>query len=85
MRVAAAHAALCVVGYYTTVTAHAKLRAMLGMLLQSGCCIQDAAAAMMAAPLKYSEAKSRGLGNLLLLFSFPKGKLKRFFVQFGLC
>ena len=84
-RVAAAHAVLCMVGYYATVTACAMSCTMLGMLLHFGCCIQDAAAAAMAATPKFLEAKSRGLVDLLLLFSFPKGKLKRFFILFGLC
>ena len=61
------------------------MHARLGMLSQFGCCIQDAAAAAMAAPPKFPEAKSRGLVDLFLLFSFPKGELKRFFVLFGLC
>ena len=84
-RVAAAHAALYVVGYYMTVTVLPMLCTRLGMLSQVGCCIQDAAAAAMAAPPKFPEAKSRGLVDLFLLFSFPKGELKRFFVLFGLC
>ena len=83
-RVAAAHKALHVVGYYMTVIAHTISRATLGMLLQFGYCIQDAAAAVMAAPPEFPEAKSRGLVDLFLLFSFPKGKMKRVFVLFGL-
>ena len=83
--VAAAHAVLLVIGYCATVSAHAILCAMLGMLSQFGCCIRDTAAAVMAAPPKFPETKSRGLVDLLLLFSFPKGKLKRVFVLFGLC
>ena len=85
MWVVAAHAVLCVVGYCVTVTAHAISRAILGMLSQFGCCIRDTAAAAMAAPPKFPEAKSRGLVDLFLLFNFPKGELKRFFVLFGLC
>ena len=73
------------VGYYMKVTVLTMLRARLGMLSQFGCCIRDAAAAVMAAPPKFPEAKSRGLVDLFLLFSFPKGELKRFFVLFGLC
>ena len=83
--VAAACAALYVVGYYTSVTVVTMSHATLGMLLQVGCCIQDAAAAAMAAPPKLPEAKSRGPVDLFLLFSFPKGELKRVFVLFGLC
>ena len=49
------------------------------MLSQVGCCIQDAAAAAMAAPPKFPEAKSRGLLDLYLLFSFPKGEPNRVF------
>ena len=78
-RVAAAYAALCIVDYYATVTVCTILHTTLGMLLQFGCCIRDAVAAVIAAPPKFLEAKSRGLVHLLLLFSFPKGKLKRFF------
>ena len=85
MRVAAACAALYVVGYYVTVAVVPRLRTRLGMLSQVGFCIQDAAAAAMATPPKFPEAKSRGLQDLFLLFSFPKGELKRFFVLFGLC
>ena len=84
-RLAAVHAVLCIVDYYAAVTAHAMVHAMLGMLLQFGCCIQDAAATVMEASLKIPEVKSRGLVDLFLLFSFPKGELKRFFVLFGLC
>ena len=84
-RVAAACAVLYVVGYYMTVTVVPRSCTRLGMLSQVGCCIQDAAAAAMAAPPKFPEAKSRGLVDLFLLFSFPKGELKRFFVLFGLC
>ena len=73
------------VGYYVTVTVVPRLLTRLGMLLQVGYCIQDAAAAAMAAPPKYPEAKSFGLLDLFLHFSFPKGELKRFFVPFGLC
>ena len=47
-RVAAAHVALYVVGYYMTVTLLTMLCTRLGMLSQLGCCIQDAAAAAMA-------------------------------------
>ena len=83
--VAATCAVLYVVGYYTSVTVSTMLHAMLGMLLQFGYCIWDAAAAVMAAPLKFPEAKSRGLVDLFLMFSFPKGELKRVFVLFGLC
>ena len=79
-----AYAVLHVVGYYVTVTAHAILHSILGMLLQFGCCIQDAAAAVVVAPPKFPEAKSRGPVDLFLLFSFPKGELKRFFILFGL-
>ena len=39
----------------------------------------------MEAPPKFPEAKSRGLIDLFLLFSVPKGELKRILVQFGLC
>ena len=39
----------------------------------------------MVAQPNIPEAKSRGLVDLFLLFSFPKGKLKRIFVLFGLC
>ena len=85
MGVAAARAALYVVGYYASVTILTMSHAMLGMLSQFGCCIRDAAAAAMAAPPKFPEAKSRGLVDLFLLFSFPKGELKRVFVLFGLC
>ena len=85
LKVAAACAVLYVVGYYMTVTEVPRSRTRLGMLSQVGCCIQDAAAAAMAAPPKFPEAKSRGLLDLFLLFSFPKGELKRFFVLFGLC
>ena len=83
--VVAACTALYVVGYYASVTALTMLHATLGMLSQVGCCIQDAAAAVIAAPPKLPEAKSRGLIDLFLLFSFPKGELKRVFVLFGLC
>ena len=76
-RVADAHAALCMVGYYATVTARTMSHSTLGILSHFGCCIQDAAAAAMATPPKFPEAKSRGLVDLLLLFSFPKGKVKR--------
>ena len=85
IRVAAAHIVLYVVGYCMIVTIHAMLHAILGMLSQFGSPIRDAAAAAMAAPPKFPEAKSRGLVDLLLLYSFPKGELKRFFVPFGLC
>ena len=78
-RVAAAHAALCVVGYYMTVTACIISHTKLGMLSQFGCCIQDAATGAIAASLKFPEAKSTGLVDLLLLFSFPRWKLKRVF------
>ena len=79
--VEAAHAALCMMGFCVTVTK----RAILGMLLQFGCCIQDAAAVVIAAPPKSPEAKSRGLVDLFLLFTFPRGQLKRVFILFGLC
>ena len=59
--------------------------ATLGMLSQVGCCIRDAAVVAMAAPPKLPEAKSRGLVDLFLLFSFPKGELKRVLLLFGLC
>ena len=85
MRVAATCTALYVVGYYMTVTVVPRSRTRLGMLSQVGCCIQDAAAAAMAALPKFPEAKSRGLLDLFLLLSFPKGELKRFFILFGLC
>ena len=85
MGVAAARIALYVVGYYASVTVVTMSHATLGMLLQVGCCIRDAAAAAIAAPPKLPEAKSRGLVDLFLLFSFPKGELKRVFVLFGLC
>ena len=68
-----------------TVTVLTMSHARLGMLSQAGCFIQDAVAAAMAAPPKFPETKSRGLVDLFLLFSFPKGELKRFFVLFGLC
>ena len=84
-RVAAAHAALCVVGYYATVIACAISHAMLGMLPPFGCCMRDAAAAKMPVPPRLLETKSRGLVDLLLLFSFPKGNLKRVFNLFVLC
>ena len=83
--VAAARAALYVVGYYASVTVLTMSHATLGMLSQVGCCIRDAAAAVMAAPPKLPEANSRGLADLFLFFSFPKGELKRVFVLFGLC
>ena len=83
--VAAARAVLYVVGYYTSVTILTMSHAMLGMLSQFGCCIRDAAAAVMAALPKLTEAKSRGLVDLFLLFSSPKGEHKRVFVLFGLC
>ena len=83
---AAARAVLYMVGYYASVTVLTMSHAMLGMLSQFDCCIRDAAAAVMAAPPKLPEAKSRGLVDLFLLFSFPKGgELKRVFVLFGLC
>ena len=85
MGVAATCAALYVVGYYALVTVSTMSYATLGILSQFGCCIRDAAAAVMAALPKFPEAESRGLVDLFLLFSFPKGKLKRFFVLFGLC
>ena len=85
MGVAAVHAVLYVVGYYVTVTIPTMLCARVAMLSQFGCYTQDAAAAAMAARPKFPEAKSRGLVDLFLLFSFPKGELKRFFVLFGLC
>ena len=83
--VAATYAVLYVVGYYASVTVLIMLQAMLGMLLQFGCYIRDAAATVMAAPPKFPEAKSRGLIDLFLLFTFPKGDLKRIFILFGLC
>ena len=83
--VVAARAALYVMGNYASVTIVTMSHITLGMLSQVGCCIQDAAAAAMAAPPKLPEAKSRGLVDLFLLFSFPKGELKRVFVLFGLC
>ena len=61
MGVAAACAALYIVGYYASVTVLTMSHAMLGMLSQFGYCIQNAAAAAMAAPPKLQEAKSRGL------------------------
>ena len=73
------------VGYYVTVTVLTMSRAGLGMLLQFGCCIQDTAASVMAAPPKFPGAKSRGLADFFFLFSFPKGELKRLFVMVGLC
>ena len=85
MGVAIARAVLYMVVYYVKVTVLTMLHTRLGMLLQFGCCIQDAAAAAMATPPKFPEAKSRRLVDLFLLFSFPKGELKRFFVLFGLC
>ena len=85
MGVAAARSVLYVVGYFVTVTVLTRSHARLGMLSQFGCYIQDAAAAVMAAPPKSPEAKSRGLVDLFLIFSFPKGEPKRFFVLFGLC
>ena len=84
-RVAVTCAVLNMVGYYMTVTVVPRLCTRLGMLSQVGCYIQDAAAAAMAAPPKFPKAKSRGLVDLFLLFSFPKGELKRVFVLFGLC
>ena len=83
--VAAARAVLYMVGYYASVTVLTMSHAMWGMLSQVGCCIGDAAAAAMAAPPKLPEAKSRGPVDLFLLFSLPKGELKRVFVLFGLC
>ena len=83
--VAAACIVLYVVGYYVTVSVLTMSHERLGMLLQFGCCIQDAAAAVMAAPPKFPEFKSRGLVKLFLLSSFTKGELKRLFVLFGLC
>ena len=83
--VAAACAVLYVVGYCASVTVLTMSDTMLGMLSQFGYCIRDAAAAAMAAPPNLPEAKSRGLIDLFLLFSFPKGELKRVFVLFGLC
>ena len=81
-RVAAACAVLYVVGYYDSDCSN-NVHTRLGMLSQVGCCIQDAAAAAMAAPPKFPEAKSRGLVDLFLLFSFPKGELKRFLFCLG--
>ena len=52
MRVAAACAVLYVVYYYVIVTLLTMLCTRLGMLLQVSCCIQDPAAAVMAAPPK---------------------------------
>ena len=63
-RVAAACTALYIVGYYMKVTLLTMLHARLGMLSQVGCCTRDTAAATMAAPLKFPEAKSRGLVDL---------------------
>ena len=83
--VAAAHTVLYMVGYCASVTVLTMSHAMMGMLSQFGYCMQDAAAAAMVAPPKLPEAKSRGLIDLFLLFSFPKGELKRDFVLFGLC
>ena len=83
--VAAARAALYMVGYYASVTKATMSHAMLGMLLQFGYCIRDAAATAMAVPPKFLKAKSRGLVDHFLLFSFPKGKVKKSFVLFGLC
>ena len=85
MGVAATCTVLYVFGYYTSVIVLTMLHTMLDTLPQFGYCIQDAAAAAIAAPPKFPEAKSRGLVGLFLLFSFPKGVLKRFFVPFGLC
>ena len=83
--VAAARTVLYVVGYYVSMTVLTRSHATLGILSQFGCCIQNTAAAAMAALPKVPEAKSRGLIDLFLLFSFPKGELKRIFVLFGLC
>ena len=83
--VAAACAVLYIIGYYISVTTSTMLHAMLGMLSQFGCCIRDTAATSIAVAPKLPEAKFRGLEDLFLLFSFPKGELKRFFVLFGLC
>ena len=83
--VAAVRTVLYVVGCYTSVTVLTMSHTMLDMLLQFGCCIQDSAAVAMVAPPKLAEAKSRGLVDLFLLFSFPKGELKRVFVLFWLC
>ena len=84
-RVLAACTAVYMVGYYVTVTVVPRSCTRLGMLSQVGCYIQHAAAAAIMAPPKSPEAKSRGLLELILLFNFPKGELKRFFVLFGLC
>ena len=84
MRVAVACTVLYLVGYYVTVTVVLRSRTRLGMLSQVSCFIQDAAAAMMAAPPKYPDANSRGLLDLFLLFSFPRVELKSFFAPFGL-
>ena len=72
-------------GYYVAMTEVPRSRTRLGMLSQVGCCIQEAAAAAMAALTKFPEAKSKGLLDLFLLFSFPKEELKRLFVLFRLC
>ena len=42
----------CKVGYFVTATVVPRSRTRLVMLSQVGCCIQDAAAAVMAAPPK---------------------------------
>ena len=83
--VEAACAALYMVGYYAIMTVLTMLHAWLGLLSQFCCCIWDAAGTAMVTPPKFPEAKSRGLIDIFLLFSFPKGKLKRFFVLFGKC
>ena len=71
MGVAVTCTALYIVGYFASVTVSTILHAMLGMILQFGCCIQDAAAAAMAAPTKFPEAKSRGLVDLFFSIQFP--------------
>ena len=73
------------VGYYVTVTVLTMSCTRLGMLSQFSCCIWDTAATAMSAPPEFPEAKSRRLVDLVLLFSFPKEELMRFFVLFGLC
>ena len=84
-RVAAAYAALCMVVYYVTVTVHAMSCTIFGMLSQFGCLHARCSSCCNTALPKFPEAKSRGLLDLCLLFSFPKGKLKRIFVLFELC
>ena len=76
MGVAAACAALYVVGYYMTVAALMISRTRLGMLSQFSCCIQDAAAAAIAALTKFPQAKSIGLVDLFLLVALEQSFLK---------